>query len=376
MNRKRGQNEGSIYQRNDGRWAGAVSLGNGKRKTVYGRTADEARNKVTEINRRVSDGLEPDQDTLTVTELSRQFLNSISSTVKGSTKRRYEQLLRVHVLPSLGRKRVSKLQPSELEDLYSKITASGLSAQTAVHVHRVMHVMLGKAAGWQIVSRNVASLVKPPRIIHREMRVLVPEEIHRLFVASTGNRLEALWRLAVGTGMRIGEMLALSWERIDLDSGIARVEFSLERDPQEGLVKTEPKTRGSRRSVHLSPSVIQALKQHRVKQSEERLRLGKAWTDSGYVFTTVSGTPVNPNNVGRRDFKPLLAAAGIAGHVRIHDLRHTAISLALSAGVPPTDVAQMAGHSSVAVTLQRYAHAMPDAPRRAADAIEKLVGSV
>ncbi|MCH8911516.1 MAG: site-specific integrase [Chloroflexi bacterium] len=234
--------------------------------------------------------------------------------------------------------------------------------------------MLAKAAGWQIVGRNVASLVKPPRIVHREMRVLSPDEVHRLFAVARGSRLEALWRLAIGSGMRLGEMLALSWERTDLAKGIARVEVSLERDPQRGLVETEPKTRSSRRSIHLSPSVVEALRYHRAKQTEERLKLGSTWVDSGYVFTTVTGTPVNPNNVGRRDFRPLLQAAEIVGHVRIHDLRHTAISLALSAGVSPTDVAQMAGHSSVAVTLQRYAHALPEAPRRAADAIENLVG--
>jgi integrase len=240
----------------------------------------------------------------------------------------------------------------------------------------VIHAMLAKAANWQIVNRNVASLVKPPRIEHREMRVLSPEEVQRFFGAASGHRLEALWRLAIGTGMRLGEMLALTWAKVNLDSGVARVEASLERHPELGLVSTEPKTRGSRRSVHLSPSVVNAFRQHRVGQSEERLRLGKSWIDTDYVFTTITGTPVNPNNVGRQDFKPMLVTAGIRDHVRIHDLRHTAISLALSAGVPPTDVAQMAGHSSVAVTLQRYAHALPDAPRRAADAIEKLVGSV
>jgi integrase len=374
--KKRGQNEGSIYLRKDGRWACAISLGDGKRKTVYGRTAAVVREKKNELEHRLSDGLAVDQDSLLVSDLSKQFLNSTASAVKGSTSRRYEQLLRVHVLPELGKKRVSKLKPGELENLYSKLMTAGTSAQTTVHVHRVLHAMLGKAAAWEIVNRNVASLVRPPRVPHREMRVLSPDEVHRLFLVADGNRLEALWRLAIGTGMRLGELLALSWKKVDLNAGIARVEATLERDPKYGLIDNEPKTKSSRRSVHLSPSVVQALRRHRSVQNEERMRLGITWIDSGYVFTTIAGTAVNPNNVGRRDFKPLLLAAGITDHVRIHDLRHTAISLALSAGVAPTDVAQMAGHSSVAVTLQRYAHALPDAPRRAADAIENLVGSV
>ena len=234
--------------------------------------------------------------------------------------------------------------------------------------------MLRKANQWEVLGRNVASLVRPPRTPRKEMRILAPPEISRLYQAAEGSRLETLWRVAIGTGMRLGEMLALKWREIDLERGVAKVYGTIDRSPVKGLVETEPKTKSSRRLIHLAGSVVTSLRNHRRLQNEDRMKLGRAWVETGYVFTTTKGTIVNPNNVGRRDFKPLLRAAGIEGHVRIHDLRHTAISLALSEGVPPTDVSQMAGHSSVATTLQLYAHALPEAPRRAAEAIESIVG--
>jgi integrase len=373
MNKKRGQNEGSIYQRKDGRWAGAVSLGGGKRKTVYGRTAEEARQKITDVKRQVSDGTFVLSDHLTIEQLSRQYIESLSTTVRRSTYRRYERLLSNHVLPFIGMVEISKLQPAQLESIYSRILRKGLSAQSAVHVHRVVHAMLAKATRWQIVGRNVASLVKPPRVEYREMRTLTPQEVKRLFAAAPGTRYEALWRVAIGTGMRVGEILALKWQFVDFDRRSLRVVATLESDPDLGLINSEPKTQSSRRTIHLTDSVLRALESHRARQNQERMKLGDAWTDNDYVFASAIGTPVIMQNLGRRDFKNLCKSAGITGYLRMHDLRHTAISLALSAGVAPTDVANMAGHSNVAVTLQRYAHALPEAPRRAADAIERLV---
>jgi integrase len=373
MTRKRGQNEGSIYQRKDGRWAGAVSLGNGRRKTVYGRIAEDVRAKIDDIKRQVSDGTFVNSDRLTIEQLSQQYIESLHSTVRRSTYRRYERLLNNHVLPVIGMVEINKLQPAQLESIYSKILRKGLSAQSAVHVHRVVHAMLAKATRWQLVGRNVASLVKPPRVEYREMRTLTPQEVKQLFSAASGTRYEALWRLAIGTGMRIGEVLALKWQFVNFDRRNLRVVATLESDPDLGLINSEPKTKSSRRTIHLTDSVLRALELHRARQNQERMKLGNAWTDNDYVFASAIGTPVIMQNLGRRDFKNLRKSAGITGYLRMHDLRHTAISLALSAGVAPTDVSNMAGHSNVAVTLQRYAHALPEAPRRAADAIERLV---
>ena len=262
MNRKRGQNEGSIYQRKDGRWVGAASLGNGKRKTVYGRTADAARQKIDDIKRQVTDGTFVSSDRLTVDQLSQQYIESLRTTVRRSTYRRYEALLKNHVLPVIGTIQIKQLQPAQLESIYSGVLRKGLSAQSAVHVHRVVHAMLAKATRWQLVGRNVASLVKPPRVEYREMRTLTPPEVKELFSAASGTRYEALWRVAIGTGMRVGEILALKWQFVDFDRRSLRVVVTLENDPDLGLINSEPKTKSSRRTIHLTDSVLRALESH------------------------------------------------------------------------------------------------------------------
>ena len=366
---RRGNKEGTIFRRKDGRWVAQISMSDGTRRTRYGKTRREASAKLIELQKLNSDGLPISGQRLTLAQYSKDWLALKVSTVRASTIRRYEQLLRVHAEPTLGKVPVTKIGPLDLDRLYATLLSTGLSAQTVVHTHRVLHAALGDAAKKGYVTRNVAALASPPKVPHKEMRILSKEEIGALISVSSGSPYEALWRLAVGTGMRLGEMLALRWQDVDFENTELRVRHGLVRAP-EGLVLSEPKTTRSRRRIFLTESLISTLRAHRASQSEQRMKVGPIWNDCDFVFTTEIGTPVNPNSIARREFKPLLVEAGIERHVRIHDLRHTAISLALAAGVAPTDVAEMAGHSSVAVTLGRYAHALPEAPRRAVEAIE------
>lgn len=370
MTRKRGQNEGSIYQRGDGRWCAAVSIGNGKRKYVYGATAEAVREKLLRLQYQKSQGNSIESNSQTVTTLSQQYLLALESTVKPSTLTRYEILLRRQVLPIIGAVRVENLEPEHFEAVYSTGLREGLSPQTVVHVHRVIHSMLRRAE--RRLNRNVASLVKPPRVPHREMRILNKDEARRFLDAARNTRLEAMWQLAIGTGMRLGEMLALQWDSVDLNKSALNVKATLKWRARRGPFLTEPNSVRSRRQLHLTASVVSALRAHYTSQLEEWMKTGDAWRDTGFVFTSAIGTPLRRENVTRRHFKPILKAAGIDVATRVHDLRHTAISFALSAGVAPTDVAVMAGHG-VAVTLERYAHALPGASNRAANAIEAIV---
>jgi integrase len=369
---RRGNKEGTIFRRKDGRWVVEISMSDGSRRTRYGKTRRDASLKLIELQKQVSDGLPVSGQRLTFSQFSKSWLALKVSSVRASTIRRYEQLLRVRVEPTLGKVPLTKIGPLDLDRLYASLLDDGLSPQTVVHVHRVLHAALSDAAKKGYVPRNVASLATPPTVPHKEMRTLSKDEVRALLNVATGNHLEALWRLAIGTGMRLGELLGLRWQDVDLDRSELNVRHGLVRGGN-GLELSEPKTRRSRRRIHLPKSLTTALRGHRAMQSQQIIRLGPAWTDLGYVFTTEIGTPLNPNSIAKREFRPLLDKAKIGGHVRIHDLRHTAISLALAAGVALTDVAEMAGHSSVAVTLGRYAHALPEAPKRAAEAIERAI---
>jgi integrase len=186
-----------------------------------------------------------------------------------------------------------------------------------------------------------------------------------------GDRFEALYVLALTTGLRIGELLGLKWSDIVFDTRRLRVSRQLQRGQGrsgEGLIFTEPKA-ASRRTVDLPTRTVEALKRHRKRQFEETLKAGGAYQDNALVFTATLGTPLGPEKVTQRSFKPLLKRAGLP-EIRFHDLRHTFATLLLARGVHPTYVQRALGHASVKMTLDRYSHWMPSMGRATADAID------
>ena len=365
---RRGNGEGTITKRKDGRWQAGVTLLNGKRKFVYAKTREGVGRKLIALQKTVQDGLPITSDQLTVGGFAATWLETVKPTLSASTYRRYEGVLRVNVIPVIGKIRMSKLQPADLQNLYSSCLASGLSPRTVRHVHTVIHTMLAKAARWDAVARNIAALVSPPKVPYREMITLSAEEANALLSAARGARLEAIWTVAIMTGLRSGELLALRWKDIDLTAAYLDVTGTLTRQGGD-LVRTDPKTPRSRRRIALPESVVHALRQHRTAHFEERLKAGPAWQDGDYVFTNRVGGPIDQDNLLKREFRPLLKQAGVRPDATVRDLRHTAISLALSQGTAATDVSEMAGHSNVGVTLSVYAHALPGAPKRATDSI-------
>lgn len=378
---KRGNREGSLWQRSsDGRWCGAITV-EGKRRYVYAKTRQAAAEKLTALLKEGQDGVPAVGQRETVGAFAERWLEAKRPSIRASTHRRYSTLLRVNVLPALGNVSLARLTPGHLQRLYAERSASGRGPQTVTHIHRVIHGMIRDATRWGSVVRNVATLVSPPAVPYREMEVLNADQARKFLISASDTNLEALWRLALGTGLRIGEIMALRWPEVDLakqgDSNNAQVRVVATLDRfKGGYALTEPKSAKSRRIVHLPVSVADALRRHRSQQDAERLRSGHSWNDEGFVFRNKEGGPLNSTNLARRVFKPLLQEAGIPASFTIHSLRHTAISFALSRGVAPTDVAAMAGHSSVVVTLTRYGHALPDAPRRAVDAIEAVMAEV
>ncbi len=187
--------------------------------------------------------------------------------------------------------------------------------------------------------------------------MLDPAQAKALLEAAKGDRLEALYVLAVSAGLREGELLGLRWEDVDLDRGIVRVRRQLTRT-RDGLLFTAPK-RGKSRGVRITQGAVGALSDHRRRQNEDRLRLGTLWQDGGLVFTSTVGTPVGIGNLTYRSFRPLLERAGLP-RIRVHDLRHTAATLLLGKGVHPKIVQEMLGHSTIAQTMDTYSHVLPD----------------
>jgi integrase len=214
----------------------------------------------------------------------------------------------------------------------------------------------------------VADAVKPPRPAPKEIRALSADETRRMLETAVGDRLEALYVLAVHTGMRQGELLALRWQDVDIENAVVSVRRSLTRSGGK-VVFGEPKTKKSRRSIRLTPQAVEALRSHLERQLRDMEILGDRYQDQGLVFTTNTGAPIDPSNLRQCSFVPLLKRAGLP-HMRFHDLRHTCATLLLSRGVHPKFVQELLGHATIAITLDTYSHVIPSMGDATAKAME------
>lgn len=315
-----------------------------------------------------------DSGRVTVGEYAEQWLAAIESTIRPSTFSSYQAVMNNYVVPRLGKVRLAGLTPAQLGRFYTELGASGgkqggsLSPTTVRYAHTVLGKALQDAVGWGLVARNVARAAKPPRKATPNMTVWSPDDARRFVEQVRGDRLYALWFLFLTTGMRRGEAVGLRWADVDLDGGVLSVSRAIAS--VEGVaVETEPKTAHGRRAIALDPATVKALRQHRDRQLAEQELVGDGWTESGAVFTYPDGRTLHPDHV-MVVFRRLVARADLP-LIRLHDLRHTAATLALAAGVHPKVVQERLGHSSIGITLDTYSHVVQGMQ---ADAAAKVAG--
>jgi integrase len=372
--RSRTSGEGNIRLRADGRWEGryyAVEDGRSVRRSVFGPTDKEVARALRVALTARDDGKPAPHGGETVGVFLLTWLEGARPTIRPGTWRRYEQLTRLYLVPGLGRIRLVALGPHHVAKLYRDLLAGGMTPANAHYVHRTLRRALGQAERWHLVTSNVAAAVTPPRAEPTEMRTLTADQV-RLLLKVAPARDRPLYLVAVSTGMRLGELLALRWADVDLDGGSLRVVATLRRlsgDPAPTFAA--PKTARSRRRVELSDSVVAALSAHKVAMIEERWSAGQLWQDHDLVFPNRLGRPRGSSNIVR-DFHPLLERAGLP-RIRFHDLRHTAATLMLGRGVHPKLVSDMLGHASIGITLDTYSHSLPSMHREAAQVMEELL---
>ena len=385
MTRKRGNGEGSIsrHPKRD-LWMAryTVETPNGtKRRTVYGKTRKEVRDKLAKALADRADGLIFDDENMTVGEYVTRWLeDSAKGDLAPRTYGNYRLQVRRHIVPAIGRVKLAKLNPAHVQSLYAKKLRDGLKPSSVRYIHAVLRRALEQAVRWNLIPRNPAAVVDPPKVRQEEIKSLDPGQA-RQFLRTAGEAddgLEALYVLSLTAGLRMGEALGLKWSDIDLDAGTLRVNRQLQRtrrDEDRGapgrLVFSEPKN-ASRRTVDLPQTALAALKRHHKKQLEEKLKAGGAYEDDGLVFATAKGTPLDAQNVVNRHFKPLLRSAGLPA-IRWHDLRHSCFTLLLSRGVHPKYVQHLAGHASIQLTLDRYSHWMPSMGKHTASAMDEAL---
>lgn len=376
MTTRRGHGEGSIYKRSDGKWVGALNLGwrdgRRQRKTIYGRTRREVQDKVTKLNHDHSRGLPITDDRRPVADFLRVWLDEVvEPTTRPRTSESYRNTVENHLIPALGTLPLSRLRPAHVQRMLRNGLDAGLSPRTVQYNWQVLRRALKVAVGWGLLVRNVTDAVTPPRPQHTEVSPLAISEVRQVLAAANLHRVGAAFVLAVTCGLRRGEILGLRWIDLDPEAGRLRVTGALQRIGGE-LVRTEPKSERSRRSIALPGAATDALRRRRAIQAEERLAAGPEWTDTGFVFTTEIGKPMDPRNF-LRQWHRLLRSVDLPERP-LHDARHGAASLMLSEGVPLHVVQATLGHSTIRLTADLYGHLMPGDEERAAEAIDRALG--
>ncbi len=376
---KRGNGEGSVYQRKDGRWVGqyVVQMADGpKYRYIYGKTRKAVAERLTKAMADRDGGLVFDAGNITVGEyLGRWLSDSVRDTVKESTYSSYTRLAEKHAIPDLSRIKLKSFTTTHVRALLREKLDAGLSARTVQYLRFILRKALDQAVADGLIPRNPVLGVKSPQVRREEIKPLSQQEA-RIFlqtVSEAGDRLEALYVLAIHCGLRQGELFALKWEDVDLDARTLQVRRNLAGVKDGQPVFTTPKTAKSRRQVRLTAGAVSALKSHRKQQLEYRMEFAGLWEDHGLVFTSDTGTPLNRHNVAQRSFKPLLKRAGLRD-IRFHDLRHTCATLLLSTGQHPKFVQELLGHSTIAITLDTYSHVLPGMGDGLADAMDEALG--
>ncbi|MFV2083045.1 tyrosine-type recombinase/integrase [Micromonospora sp. LOL_021] len=392
--RRNPNGEGSIYQRaSDGRWVGQAYVlttdGTRKRKAVYGATWQETHDKLIALKAQSRQGIPIPDRAWKLADYLPYWLAGYVADLKPTTARGYESAIRLHLIPALGTKRLDGLQVQHVRTFLDEFRRKCLcctagtdknrpadrqccsaghccahypSARQIQFVHAVLRNALQHAMREELVSRNVAKLVRVPSPRYKVGKGLSVEQARTLIAAAEGHRLYALYVVAATMGLRRGELLGLRWSDLDLDNGTVSIAQTVQRAGGK-LHLQDTKTEDSESVLPLPDWTWMVLLDHQQDQQRERDRLAEVWEDHDLVFPSERGTPMEPRNLNRH-FAALRDKAGLSD-VRLHDFRHTVVSLLMELGVPPHVVQAIARHADVKITLKIYAHANLDVMRQA-----------
>ncbi len=370
---RRGNGEGSITQRANGTYQARITLEDGTRKSIYGKTRKEVQEKLKIALREQQQGTLVTAPQQKLEQFLQQWLEDTQKhSIRPRSFERYDEIVRLHIVPVLGRIQLQKLTPQQVQSFYTKKINEGFKAGTVASFHNVLHKALDTAVRWNLIAKNVCDVVSPPRAEKFEFQPLTVEQVRKLLEVTKGHYMEALFKLALATGMRRGELMGLKWQDVDFNAGVLQVRRILTRIPSKmegkGFIESEPKTKTSRRSVVIASFALEALREHRWRQLNAITKAGLLWQQHDYVFCTSIGTHINPTTDMLEPLNELLEKAGLP-HIRFHDLRHSAASLLMSQGVHPKVVQELLGHSTIGMTMDVYSHVLPSMQQ---DAIGKL----
>ncbi|MBB6016920.1 tyrosine-type recombinase/integrase [Deinococcus radiopugnans] len=376
---KRANGEGTITARKKNGvvvgYLGAVIVGYGKdghadRRWVSGKTKQQVVTKMERLKaQRFAGTLVPGQKWTLSKLLEHHHQLKEQEGIKPNTVRSYRDTTRLVIAPYLGHIELEKLRALDVSNWLTTLQREGKSPRRREYALRVLKMALRQAERLELVNRNVAAGVRPPRVQQQEMKCWTLQEANAFTASTQDHRLHAAFYLALTTGLRRGEILGLQWRDINWQTSQLKVRHNLVEVRGEsegriyqgkqtvskiGVILQSPKTRGSRRTIPLSPKTMDKLRAHQRQQHQEKANAAEGWTESDFVFASTIGTPTHPRNF-YTVFIDLVTASGLP-RIRMHDLRHTAASLMFQRGLPIKTIAQRLGHASVAFTLNVYTH--------------------
>lgn len=398
---------GSIIRQKSGSWRITVSLGKNPKTGKYEKYQETFRGSKRDADRRLAElialaekGYTINPEKITFGEFLDKWLQDYGRTnLARRTMEGYESIIKHHLKPHLGHIQIAKLQPSHLRDFYSellrdgrrdnkKTVAKGLSPTTVLNIHRLIHEVLNHALQLELVFRNAADAVKPPRPEARETPYMSQDEISKLLSALRGTYLYIPTYIAICTGMRLGEVLALRWQDVDLKNGIITVRQSLgikRKDELESVPEEElpakgrnetyfktPKTKQSRRSVDIPAALVDELKKHQLQQKKDRIAFDGMYNDHGLVCCLQNGDPIHLTTASSM-FSRLAKRAGV--NITFHGLRHSHATWLFQQNEHPKAVSERLGHSKTGITLDLYTHAVPGTQKKLAEKIDTILAS-
>jgi len=371
--KRRSNNEGSLFKRKDGRWVAQATV-EGRLISKYFKTQHEGREWLKTIRSQIDEGLNFQGANITLEAYLNDWLKTIPMSLRPKTIKQYTTIVRLHILSYLGAVRLRDLRPDMIQKLYNSKLAAGSGVRTVQMIHAVLHKSLNQALKLGLVTRNPSNAVSKPKLIRTEMKVLNDTQVRTLLLAASETEYYALFYIAVSTGLRQGEILGLKWSDLDWGTRHLKIQRQLQRVGGKGLIFCEPKSRAGRRTIVLGRSAIDALRKHFKNQQLQRQAAGDEWIETDLIFTSSIGTPLDHRNVFRI-YKELLKTAGLTD-MRFHDLRHTAATIMLQQNVHPKVVQERLGHSDISLTLNTYSHVMPGMQEEAADKIDEVLTMV
>lgn len=370
MKSKRDNNEGSVYIRKDGKYGASVTI-QGKRVQKTFKTQKEAKAWRKEMLHQIEDGLTYKGANYSLGMYLKEWLDGKRSSIKPHTHEQYDQVVKTHINPYLGKVKLKDIESFQIQRFYNEKLKNGTSESTVYLIHRVLRCALRQAYAMGLIPRNPISPIKSPKPKKKEMRTYNDYQARDLLRAAEGTDLEALLFVELATGLRIGEIIGLKWSDLDMETGTLRICRQVQRVKDVGLVFSEPKSEKSRRLIILGPEAIKRLQKHADRQYQQKLFAGDRWMENDLIFPNTIGKPKEQNRL-LKDFKILADAAGLP-RIRFHDLRHTAATLMLQEEVNPKIVQEILGHSDINLTLNTYSHVLPTLQKEAAVKLEGLL---